>query len=322
MRNLLPLEVKKTFEDSGYQLLDEYNKSNISMSYICKCGERGLITLDEFRRRLKNDVGCKKCNGDNLWSEEEDKYLKSLYGKVPRQEILDCLLGKSYSDLKNRAYKLGLQGNRSFVQSQARRGKGRKHQIDFNFFDIIDCVRSYWAGFIAMNGNINEDRKRLMIGVDKKDLIYLEAFKKSVGYTGEASCFGCQFSIQFYGVEKWLEKLSENYCLTPRKHLTLQPPVQLDEENSLSFIIGYIDGKSCFISTGKDFSIHLTGTNDMMCWIKTWFDIWSPSIQRRCASVILDKKGHYRYTVSGKRADYLIRKMNNTFVPELVGNNR
>jgi hypothetical protein len=318
MKNLLPLEVKKIFEDSGCVLLDEYNKSNISMSYICKCGERGIITLDEFRRRLKTNGGCKSCKDYKLWSKEEDDCLKSLYGKVPRQQILDCLCDKNYNDLKNRAYKLGLQGNRSFVQSQARKGKGRKHQINFIFFDVVDSLRSYWAGFIAANGNINEDRKRLVIGSDRKDKLHLESFKEAVEYTGETSCSGSQVSLQFHGVENWLEKLSKNYCLTARKHLTLQPPVELDEENSLSFIIGYIDGKGCSIHADKEFSIYLTGTNDMMCWIKTWFDIWCPSIQRRSASVILDKKGHYRYTVSGKRADYLLRKMKRTSVPKLV----
>lgn len=313
MKNLLSDDVKKLFEFHGCRLLEEYNKCDLAMSYICSCGKSGFISLDKFKRRIKNNSGCKSCNS-RIWSEDEDNFIRLSYGKLPRQELLNVLQDVSYNELKNRAYKLGLQGNRSFVQSKARKGKGRKYEIDFNFFDKVDVIRSYWAGFIAMNGNIGEDKGQLSISVNENHLEHLELFKDSVGYKGDS-----KLSVNFYGVEKWLIQLKNSYNLVPKKMLTPDPPVDLNEINSLSFIIGYIDGFDCIHFKNGNALISMVGSNNMMCWIKTWFDIWSPSIQRRYAVVRLEKgkKGYYKYCLSGQRAMYLLRKMKKLNVPNL-----
>lgn len=319
MRNLSTDEVRAIFAAAGCELLGEYKKCGVPVDYRCCCGRVGVITLDKMRRRLTTGGGCKHC-GHKEWTEKEDEFLRSHYGKVPRQFLLKLLPGATYHDVKNRAYKLGLSGNKSLVLSQARIGKGRKYEIDFGFFDVVDSLRSYWAGFIAADGNLNESRHRLAIRLAEKDRLHLELFRQTVGYTGplyEVAAYGKsgpQVLLQCHGVQSWLVRLKENYCLTPRKSLTLQPPVSLDEDNSLAFIIGYIDGDGC-ISVDVP-SVQIVGTNDVLCWIKMWFDRLCPSMNRRYA-VVRPNKNVFGYKVAGQRASYILRRLNKIVVPKL-----
>ncbi len=335
MKTLKNEEIVLFFAKEGCELLDEYKKCNLSMTYRCRCGAMGRISLDKFKRRLKRSEGCWNCNRKE-WTMAEDELLKNLYGKFSRQEIHDQIPGTTLSSIKSRAATLGLVGNRSLVQRRARKGKGRKYQINFDYFDMIDVQRSYWGGFIAADGCVSEKRKTLAIRLHEKDRLHLECFRDMVGYTGKiydvsAVCrkgrfkSGPQVLIQFCGVDNWLKKLENTYNIVPRKSLILEPPINLDENNSLAYIIGYTDGDGCIstggrITTGKrpgDWSIQYIGTFSVLCWIKTWFDRWCPAVRRRHASVRLDKKGHYRYSVAGQRAKYLLKKMMDIEVPRL-----
>lgn len=324
MKNLTTKEVGLLFLGAGCELLSEYVRCDLPVNYRCVCGVEGEITLDKFRRRLKNGSGCKYCKSKK-WSALEDECLRTHYGKIPRKQLLDLLPGVTYQDIKNRAYKLGLKGNVSLVQSQARSGKGRKYSINFSFFDKIDPLRSYWAGFIAATGDLNEERSRLSIRLLEADKDHLELFKETVGYTGQifdlpvSGTSSPQVLLQCHGVQKWLDCLRKNYFLTPRKSLTLQPPIEIDEENSLAFIAGYIDGKGKISSIEDNFSLQITGTQDMLCWMKVWFDRLCPSVSRRFAVVRpVGKDGTYRYTITGHRASYLLRRLKGLSVPKLV----
>lgn len=324
MKNLTTKEVSVIFSEAGCELLDEYERCDKAMSYRCKCGKEGTISLDKLRRRIKAGSGCKYCKS-KFWSALEDECLRTHYGKVPRKQLLELLPGVTYTDIKNRAYRLGLKGNVSLVQSKARSGKGRKYSINFSFFDTIDPLRSYWAGFIAATGDLNEDRSRLSIRLSVVDREHLELFKETVGYTGQifdlpvSGNGNPQILLQCHGVQKWLDYLRINYFLTPRKSFTLQPPTEIDEENSLAFIAGYIDGKGSIVMTEGVTTLHILGTQDMLCWIKVWFDRLCPSVSRRYAVVRPDRvDGLFKYTVTGGRANYLLRRIKGLEVPKLV----
>lgn len=324
MKNLTTKEVGDIFAEAGCELLSEYKRCDEPLFYRCKCGREGKITLDKLRRRLRTGSGCKYCKS-KLWNDLEDECLRTHYGKVPRKQLLDLLPGVTYHDIKNRAYKLGLKGNVSLVQSKARTGKGRKYAINFSFFDTIDPLRSYWAGFIAATGDLNEDRSRLAIRLSELDREHLELFKETVGYTGQifdlpANGKGVQqILLQCHGVQKWLDYLRINYFLTPRKSFTLQPPTEIDEENSLAFIAGYIDGKGNISIAEGVVTLQILGTQDMLCWIKVWFDRLCPSVSRRYAVVRPDRvDGVFKYTISGGRANYLLRRIKALDVPKLV----
>lgn len=314
MKKLTTDQVRLIFFSFDCELLSEYTRCDLPVSYRCKCGEEGMISLDKLRKRKS---GCKFCR-TRKWSELEDECLRLNYGKMPRKKLLELLPGVSLQDIKSRAFGLGLKGDVSFVQKQARVGKGRKYDIDFSFFDIIDSVRCYWAGFIAAIGDLNDDRSRLALRVNKIDLCHLERFREVVGYTGKLHELDNQVLLQCHGVSGWLDNLNRNYFLTPRKSSTLQPPIELDEDNSLAYIVGYIDGKGEIKISDDGLVLELYGTQDMLCWIKVWFDRLCPSVSRRYAVVRPCRSGVlYKYFVTGFRAGYLLRRLNSLEIPRL-----
>lgn len=318
MKKLSKEEVKDLFSDNGCELLGDYIGCGISMTYRCKCGTVSSISLDKFRRRLLRKEGCWNCNRHE-WTSEEDEILRSLYGVESRNQILNKLPGIDLVMLKSRAHKLGLKGNRNVVLKKARKGRGRKYSFDFDYFDSIDIIRSYWAGFIASNGCVNHERKCISIGLSEKDIDHLTAFQDAVLHTGViyrvVSKNGeSQASVCFYGADKWLVGLEKNYCI-----FATNPPVHLDETNALAYIVGCIDGDG-YISNkidSNDFHIQITGAESILLWIKEIFDKLCPAINKRYAEVFKTKKGCFAYNVSGRRAKYLIKRMMEFPLPRL-----
>jgi hypothetical protein len=316
MKKLTTEEVFNIFLECGCELLSQYERSDAPLTYRCRCGLINTISLDKMRARIKKGNGCKQCNS-NIWNSTEDEILCLNYGVVPRKDLLEKLPGKNYNDIKNRAFKLKLKGNLSFVQSKARLGKGRKYDINFDYFDNINLQTSYWSGFIAAVGDVNDDRNRISLRVVKCDRLHLDLFKEAVGYTGKIYELSDQVLIQCHGVYRWIEMLRKNYFITPRKSSSLQPPTEIDEENSLAFICGYIDGKGKIKLSEDKLVLEVFGTQDVLCWIKVWFDRLCPSVSRRYAVVRPDKKNQFRYVLSGQRAGYLLRRLINLNVPRI-----
>lgn len=314
MKTLSNEQVSLLFKDNGCSLLGEYKKCNLPMSYQCSCGNIGKISLDKFKRRLKRDEGCRYC-GTKKWHLWQDDILRLSYGKLPREEIMSRLPGFSYNSIKNRAAVLDLQGNRPLVLSDARRGKGKKYQLNETFFDEVGLLQSYWAGFIAADGCVSYKRNRLAIRLHVKDAEHLEKFREAVGYTGPThkvaarGTSGPQVLLQCHSVHKWLANLREFYNITPRKSLTLKSP-DLDEKNAMAYIIGYIDGDGCVSKK----SVQLIGTKEVLTWIKGWFDYWAPI--KRMANV-RPFKNYSLYSVGGKRAMSLLLTMLSVAVPRL-----
>ena len=57
----------------------------------------------------------------------------------------------------------------------------RKYQCDENYFNIIDCPnKAYWLGFIAADGYIQKNNKRLTIELHMKDISHLRKFIKNI----------------------------------------------------------------------------------------------------------------------------------------------
>lgn len=314
MKMLSNEEVSLLFKDNGCILLGEYKKCSLPISYQCSCGNIDKISLDKFKRRLKRDKGCRYC-GTKKWHLWQDDILRLSYGKLSRKEIMSHLPGFSYNSIKNRASVLGLQGNRPLVLSIARRGKGKKYQLDETFFDEVDLIQSYWAGFIATYGCISYKKNRLSIRLHEKDAEHLEKFKTAVGYTGPTykitakGISGPQVLLQCHSTHRWLDNLRKLYNITHEK-LTLQPP-NLDEKNAMAYIIGYIDGKGCISKK----AIQLIGTKEVLTWIKDWFDCWAFSKRRMAKS--RQFKTYYTYSVGGKRAMSLLLTMLSVTVPRL-----
>lgn len=57
----------------------------------------------------------------------------------------------------------------------------RKYNVNDDFFESPSLLNSYWAGFIAADGNLSGNYRKLNIGLAKKDKCILEQFLKDIG---------------------------------------------------------------------------------------------------------------------------------------------
>ena len=153
-----------------------------------------------------------------------------------------------------------------------------------NYFSIPNIENSYWAGFIAADGNIStriSSNKILTIGLSIKDKKHLENFKSSIKYSGNIkekinTVKGKKYKtcyIYLYSANQICNDLLLNFNITPRKSLTLQPPNLIELEHQLAYIIGYIDGDGCIsYCRNKYLRLQLIGTNNFLQWINTIYN--------------------------------------------------
>jgi len=182
---------------------------------------------------------------------------------------------------------------------------------------------TYWAGFIAADGNIGDFRDRVRIKLIASDSSHLEAFKKNCGSNNPIlevhNGLKKYVTLEICGVPQWRYDLQKNFHITPRKSLTLLPPRHLSREHSLAFIAGYIDGDGCIFKekppTGHlRLGVQVTGTYEMLGWIKKMFDEIVPSefqASIRCIGRV------YSYKVVGKRAEVFLKALLHIATPKL-----
>lgn len=163
------------------------------------------------------------------------------------------------------------------------RGSALNPSFNDRYFEEPNPENSYWAGFIAADGCISDRRQeahqqRLTIGLSSKDREHLVDFSKSIGgggvktYEYERSLFGNAPKIYSTAVwskssDKICDDLRTNFNITPRKTLTLKPPRNLSDENSIAFIAGYIDGDGCYYNGNRGLVIKILGTIDLLNWV-------------------------------------------------------
>lgn len=294
LKKLSQSDVSLIFETYGCKLLGEYLGSSEPVSYECKCGRVGDISLDKFKRRVRRQEGCFYCNNYE-WSLSQDDLLRQMYGKEPRKVIMERL-GVSYSSIKSRASFLGLSGNRSLVIGKAKKGKG-KYTHDVEFFDKRNNISLYWAGFIAASGSIIRDKST--VTVRSKDLSHVEKFQDVACHTGVIHKLGKHVVFTVHGADQWIDKLGKFNV-----H-------DLKELEALAYIVGYIDGNGLISNE----SIQILGSEQILLWIKSWFDKWCPPFYGRVANVNKKSSKKFSYSIKGVRAKYLIEKILEIDVP-------
>lgn len=187
---------------------------------------------------MKNRIG----GLGNKWLLEEDEILKSIYGKVKIKYVLEKIPRHTYGSIHKRVKFLGLKGNPRLSQ--------KKYTVNQYFFSNLSIESCYWAGFIAADGCIGKNNS-VHIGLSTKDECQVVKFIQCIGYNGDIKrgiLTNKNGSISFYsrvsiwGVPQWIEDLNRKFNITNRKSLTLKPPICLNNQQSLSFIAGYLDG--------------------------------------------------------------------------------
>ena len=293
-------------------LFDSLGKATIKE--MCELTGRSFSSVSSKMDKLKKSGIIDINKFDRVrWSAEEDKLLIDNYSKDVNV-LRELLPHRTKKSIHHRW--------RLLVPDDDKREQ-RTHEVNMNFFSVPDTNNCYWAGFHAADGCLTKNKHLLSIGLQQRDGYHLEQFAKDAGYSGtvyyNTTSEGYKkASLYIWGVKQWFADLKENFSLTPKKSLTLTPPLLHDEELVISFIRGLLDGDGSIEwvtrnKYGKDFwSVGVCGTYAMLEWVKSWFDEWSPISQtgRDLAQVCGPYKTKiYFYRVSGRRAGIILEKL-------------
>jgi|15BtaG_2_1085339.scaffolds.fasta_scaffold14272_2 hypothetical protein len=144
------------------------------------------------------------------------------------------------------------------------------------YFIKTNKQNSYWAGFIAADGYVSEDKNCLQVTLSAKDKDHLEKLKNELNKEYEIKIkksnsswatdesYYCAFS---FVSKQTINNLKENWKLHQKKTYTLTFPKRLSVEEKKSYLCGYIDGDGCISvvknSRGK-IQLSINGNEDFL----------------------------------------------------------
>lgn len=240
------------------------------------------------------------------WNDIQTEILKDNYCKISTP-TLSKMLNKSVNSIQHKAFRLKLK-------------KGSKFSHNNNFFEEITLQNSYWAGFIAADGCIQNNSSSLVVRLQTKDEQHLALLKDVLKFTGTIKKYpskshktGEFLDLSIHSAQKICESLHVNFNITPRKSLTLEPPLNITDDNhKIAYIIGYIDGDGSIGRYGKkkELRISIVGTKLFLDWIRGIIN---------CGSKIhaVKNKNYFQYALTGKNADNFIKKVKLLNLPYL-----
>jgi len=200
-----------------------------------------------------------------------------------------------------------------------------KYTHDKNFFAVPNLINSYWAGFIAADGCV-DDTSHLAINLKKDDMQHLEKMMNAISYDGvlyhkDRFFLGKKYSTSYLYIsnaQKLIHDLRINFNISPRKSRTLVPPSGLSEKNQLAYIKGYIDGDGHIRVDGPRYRIGACGTKAVIDWIRKWFDrISLTSSLNNLASNVRQQNNVFVYEVAYGRAFRIIEFLRTIQTPHL-----
>lgn len=245
----------------------DYLKNNYPKLGAEKCS----IYLDRSIVSVKSKASRLKISSEKSWTKEEDDFLLENYGKLTIREILKTLTKRTYISISSRANKkFGLKTNRHEI-FQLRK---RKNSFNEDFFENINILNSYWAGFIAADGWVRKNQ--IGIKLSKKDKNHLLKLKKELNFSGKLKDLtikknnkNYKYSTLYFFSRKTTNDIKFNFNIIPNKSLILEPPTLINNDCKLAFICGLLDGDgSIIIYKKKHISIKFLGTEKMLKWVK------------------------------------------------------
>lgn len=198
--------------------------------------------------------------------------------------------------------------------------KKREFEVNDTFFHIPNKLNSYYAGFIAADGNIRKDTENVLtISLASKDKEALTTFIDYLqsNYNVKDGIFNSRYPYSYLSITSIdiCQDLRYNFNITPQKSFTLVPPNLDDKDLIDSYIVGLIDGDGCIGITGSRFYISLMGTLEIITWVKYRFEeILGKDISN---PFHISDKNSYTLRISDKNARILYNYYNNIDVPKL-----
>ncbi len=197
---------------------------------------------------------------------------------IPEKDAALMIIGKRMC-LNKYKHKFGIE---LWEQGKSPMSRApRKTKVNDNYFQSLTLESYYYAGFIAADGNINQNKNRLTITLSEKDKYFLEKFKSSIESDAVIHDYMIKNKHKVSSIvinsKQICDDLSKRFNITPNKSLTYNPPVILNNDQKDAFIIGIIDGDGTIgFSKRNDkqnsFYISLIGTYETIAFVKKRFE--------------------------------------------------
>lgn len=146
-----------------------------------------------------------------------------------------------------------------------------RYQKNHNFFAEKSNLNSYWAGFIAADGNISTKGNSLSIRLSAKDTAHLQRLSDLLSGDYKLrpeirTLNGKDYPTIGFSLAspQWKLDLLNNWKITPKKSMTLEFPHLDSVENRKSFICGYIDGDGCICVSNNKIAVQILGTRSFL----------------------------------------------------------
>lgn len=220
------------------------------------------------------------------WSDEEIEILRRDYGNTLVQEIP---IDRSVRSIYLKAHRLGLKGEV---------GPKPIYSYDESAFD--SDYATYWAGFIAADGNISVNMRVLQLDLVHKDRDHLKKFKDFINYSGPIYDYSKSCKLTINNAKSITERLAA-FGVRPRKTFAIQPPAYLSDDAALHFIRGYFDGDGWFTESKSHGKykypvIGFCGTLGMMEWV---YQSISDKVNLKRSHSIHPHNNIYQFTITG-----------------------
>lgn len=215
-------------------------------------------------------------NLNRKWTKIEDNILINNYGINNYKDYKYLLPNRTLSSIFNRAHYLKLKSKEKIRNKY-------KYNVNHHFFNDINELSCYWAGFIAADGWIKSDCNCLGIKLAEKDIKHLEKFKSDIQSNSPIKIkkttlnkkIFTQYQIDIYS-RHIVKDLYNNFNITPNKTFSLIPPNIQKTEHKISYIIGLIDGDGCISkkTNTNELRLSLIGNKEIITWCKKILTNW------------------------------------------------
>jgi hypothetical protein len=224
----------------------------------------------------------------HYYTKEEEDFIKKHYNKDLSGKEICKILNLDLNSLRLKARNLGVASKRPPVT-----------KVNHNFFSTPSINSSYWAGFIAADGWMEE--KNNSVCLCQSDKSVLESFLKATGHTGKIYERTRKIKIkqqkEFTTTEYYVRIRSKNiyndlsniYGIKIRKSSDGLNIPKLDYKNSIAYIIGYLDGDgSIFIDSNGKLCYSVTIHENIILWLRQVLNIKISYYKRNdCSNVNL-----------------------------------
>jgi hypothetical protein len=200
--------------------------------------------------------------------------------------------------------------------------------MNSEYFSVPNIENSYWAGFIAADGNIAKKSNSLTLGLSYRDDDHLRKFCSSLGLPEDR--VKNNYRILHKGTDKEKkfpysclsvcnkqikDDLLKNFNITPAKTFTYTHPNITDIECIKAFMIGYLDGDGT-ISYNKchnSLYISVLGTKEFC----EWYSQKSREITGRTFVNVHKHKSVFSFTLNRRFCMEFLEILNVINVPKL-----